>query len=108
MEKTPFRKDVSDGKRYPKAELRRFVVKEGKLLYDPEQRLPGRGYYLSKGSDPVKAEKAYAVYSVHEMLCTCKPCGLLSDGDGSGRISMGDPALRMNDGIYVQFRKFLP
>ena len=63
MEKTPFRKDVSDGKRYPKAELRRFVVKEGKLLYDPEQRLPGRGYYLSKGSDPVKAEKAYAVYS---------------------------------------------
>ena len=59
MEKTPFRKDVSDGKRYPKAELRRFVVKEGKLLYDPEQRLPGRGYYLSKGSDPVKAEKAF-------------------------------------------------
>lgn len=59
MEKTPFRKDVSDGKRYPKAELRRFVVKEGKLLSDPEQRLPGRGYYLSKGSDPVKAEKAF-------------------------------------------------
>ena len=59
MEKTPFRKDVSDGKCYPKAELRRFVVKEGKLLYDPEQRLPGRGYYLSKGSDPVKAEKAF-------------------------------------------------
>lgn len=59
MEKTPFRKDVSDGKRYPKAELRRFVVKEGKLLYDPEQRLPGRGYYLSKESDPVKAEKAF-------------------------------------------------
>lgn len=59
MEKTPFRKDVSDGRRYPKAELRRFVVKEGKLLYDPEQRLPGRGYYLSKGSDPVKAEKAF-------------------------------------------------
>ena len=59
MEKTPFRKDVSDGKRYPKAELRRFVVKEGRLLYDPEQRLPGRGYYLSKGSDPVKAEKAF-------------------------------------------------
>lgn len=59
MEKTHFRKDVSDGKRYPKAELRRFVVKEGKLLSDPEQRLPGRGYYLSKGSDPVKAEKAF-------------------------------------------------
>ena len=59
MEKTPFRKDVSDGKRYPKAELRRFVVKEGKLLYDPEQRLSGRGYYLSKGSDPVKADKAF-------------------------------------------------
>ena len=67
MEKTPFRKDVSDGKRYPKAELRRFVVKEGKLLYDPEQRLPGRGYYLSKGSDPVKAEKAFRRILLREL-----------------------------------------
>ena len=42
------RTDIASRKQYPKSQLLRLVVKEGRLLLDPNGELPGRGYYLKK------------------------------------------------------------
>ena len=48
MKRENDRTDIASRKQYPKSQLLRFIVKEGRLLLDPNGELPGRGYYLKK------------------------------------------------------------
>ncbi len=56
MLKPCLRLDLSSRRSLPKEDLLRFVKIDGKLIFDKESKLPGRGYYLSK--DPSCIEKA--------------------------------------------------
>lgn len=46
MTKIPERTDIVTRKSFPKEELLRFVVRDGKLHYDPSGKAAGRGFYL--------------------------------------------------------------
>ena len=48
MKKTSYRRDIVSRVSYPKEELLRFVLRDGKIVYDPSASLPGRGFYLAK------------------------------------------------------------
>lgn len=48
MQRTNDRTDIATFGRYPKSELLRLVVKEGRLAVDLQGNLPGRGCYLKK------------------------------------------------------------
>ncbi len=59
MKRESVRKDIASSSRFPKKAMRRYVVVEGKLVYDREQKLPGRGHYLAFGSDEAEAAKRF-------------------------------------------------
>ena len=54
MKRENDRTDIATYQRYPKSELLRFVVREGRLLLDPNGELPGRGYYLKKSPESLQ------------------------------------------------------
>ena len=48
MKQEPNRMDISTRQVYPKMDLLRFVVKDGEIVLDETQSMPGRGAYLYK------------------------------------------------------------
>ncbi len=48
------RRDVVTKKSYPREQLLRLVVAEGKLVFDKDMKMPGRGLYVLK--DPKAIE----------------------------------------------------
>ncbi len=57
MKKQPQRQCVSCKERKDKKDLLRIVaMPDGSLAYDPTGKLPGRGSYLCRSSDCIKAE----------------------------------------------------
>jgi predicted RNA-binding protein YlxR (DUF448 family) len=60
----PLRRCIATREVRPKAELLRFVVgPEGALLFDPAERLPGRGLWLTPRRDIVAAAAARGLFS---------------------------------------------
>jgi predicted RNA-binding protein YlxR (DUF448 family) len=46
MRKVPYRRDIASGESFPKSELLRIARKDGRLVYDRDLSLGGRGYYV--------------------------------------------------------------
>ena len=61
MKVIPQRMDIVSRESLPKDSLLRFVLKEGTLIFDKEQKLPGRGVYLAPANlEDKRIEKAFS------------------------------------------------
>ncbi|MFW5986260.1 MAG: RNase P modulator RnpM [Halanaerobiales bacterium] len=69
--RVPFRKCIACGERKSKIEMIRIVNNKGKILIDPDGKLPGRGAYICP--DPVCVENAIKNNEIKKALKTDIP-----------------------------------
>lgn len=77
MKKTSVRTCIITRQKCSKQELLRIVIKDNKMLYDLNQNLPGRGYYLINNVELLKSEKTkqilirrFKVININEFIST--------------------------------------
>lgn len=77
MKKTSVRTCIITRQKCSKQELLRIVIKDNKILYDLNQNLPGRGYYLINNVELLKSEKTkqilirrFKVININEFIST--------------------------------------
>lgn len=64
--KVPLRKCVATQEMRPKKELLRIVrTPDGKVVYDPSGKKPGRGTYLSKDQEAVEKARKQNILAKH-------------------------------------------
>jgi uncharacterized protein len=59
----PVRTCVGCGRKRPQSQLLRFAARDGKLVADPERRLPGRGAYTCRAApcfERARARRSFA------------------------------------------------